>query len=60
MITLAFFGALQSLAIGILGEYLLRNWFRNGLPRYAEARSAVAPGGNLSPQKDAHQTPSGV
>ena len=46
MIIVAFFGAMQSLSIGVLGEYLLRIQFRKSLPsfvthrRNAEARLA--------------------
>jgi dolichol-phosphate mannosyltransferase len=35
MIIVAFFGAMQSFAIGILGEYLLRIEFRKSMPRFA-------------------------
>lgn len=34
ILTITIFGALQSFAIGILGEYLLRNWFRQSLPKF--------------------------
>ena len=38
VIIVAFFGALQSFSIGILGEYLLRITFRSSLPRFVSAR----------------------
>jgi dolichol-phosphate mannosyltransferase len=34
MLAIASFGGLQSFAIGILGEYMLRNWFRQSLPTF--------------------------
>jgi dolichol-phosphate mannosyltransferase len=37
VIIVAFFGALQSFSIGILGEYLLRITFRDSLPRFVTA-----------------------
>ena len=37
VIIVAFFGALQSFSIGILGEYLLRITFRSSLPRFVTA-----------------------
>ena len=40
IIAIAIFGGLQSLAIGILGEYLLRNWFRHSLPSYVIKKSS--------------------
>jgi polyisoprenyl-phosphate glycosyltransferase len=43
VIIVAFFGALQSFSIGILGEYLLRISFRSSLPRFVTA-SARQPG----------------
>jgi polyisoprenyl-phosphate glycosyltransferase len=47
IMTILIFGGLQSFAIGILGEYVLRNWFRHSLPKYVVARSK-----NLSRQDD--------
>jgi dolichol-phosphate mannosyltransferase len=38
ILTITIFGALQSFAIGILGEYLLRNWFRQSLPKFVVRR----------------------
>jgi dolichol-phosphate mannosyltransferase len=38
ILTITVFGALQSFAIGILGEYLLRNWFRQSLPKFVVRR----------------------
>lgn len=38
ILTVTIFGALQSFAIGILGEYLLRNWFRQSLPKFVVRR----------------------
>jgi dolichol-phosphate mannosyltransferase len=38
ILTITIFGALQSFAIGILGEYLLRNWFRQSLPTFVVSR----------------------
>lgn len=43
MIIVAFFGAMQSLAIGILGEYLLRIQFRNGLPLFVNGKASTGP-----------------
>jgi glycosyltransferase involved in cell wall biosynthesis len=40
VIIVAFFGALQSFSIGILGEYLLRISFRSSLPAFVMRRSA--------------------
>lgn len=37
VIIVAFFGALQSFSIGVLGEYLLRITFRSSLPRFVTA-----------------------
>ena len=42
VIIVAFFGALQSFSIGILGEYLLRITFRSSLPRFVSARAPHA------------------
>jgi polyisoprenyl-phosphate glycosyltransferase len=38
ILAITVFGALQSFAIGILGEYLLRNWFRQSLPKFVVQR----------------------
>jgi polyisoprenyl-phosphate glycosyltransferase len=49
MIIIAFFGAMQSLSVGVLGEYLLRIQFRKSLPlfvtnpRSAEQRAGQTP-----------------
>jgi dolichol-phosphate mannosyltransferase len=45
MIIVAFFGAMQSLSIGILGEYLLRIQFRDALPLFVRSpgQSATDP-----------------
>jgi dolichol-phosphate mannosyltransferase len=40
VIIVAFFGALQSFSIGILGEYLLRISFRSSLPRFVTASAS--------------------
>jgi glycosyltransferase involved in cell wall biosynthesis len=40
VIIVAFFGALQSFSIGILGEYLLRISFRSSLPAFVTRRPA--------------------
>ena len=42
IIAVALLGGLQALSIGILGEYLLRNWFRASLPRYIVNRRRSA------------------
>ena len=41
--TIAIFSGLQSFALGILGEYLLRNWFRQSLPRFVAWRPSRVP-----------------
>ncbi len=49
ILTSTIFGALQSFAIGILGEYLLRNWFRQSLPRFVVRRKRRYDGGAETP-----------
>ncbi|MEJ7730222.1 MAG: glycosyltransferase family 2 protein [Polyangiaceae bacterium] len=44
LLVIAIFGALQSLAIGILSEYILRNLFRHTLPKFVVRRRLDAPG----------------
>lgn len=50
MLTITLFGAFQSFAIGILGEYILRNWFRQSLPKFVVRRKPQrsAPDGRIS------------
>jgi polyisoprenyl-phosphate glycosyltransferase len=43
MIALSIFAGLQSLSLGILGEYLLRNTFRNALPAFVVKRRKRTP-----------------
>ena len=38
ILTITIFGSFQCVALGILGEYLLRNFFRHSLPRYVVVR----------------------
>lgn len=49
VIIVAFFGALQSFSIGILGEYLLRITFRSSLPRFVTAAPPQPRGQRASP-----------
>lgn len=50
MIAIAILGGLQALAIGVLSEYLLRNWFRSALPRYLVDRRGSGPSRSLRPR----------
>jgi polyisoprenyl-phosphate glycosyltransferase len=54
MIIVAFFGAMQSVSIGVLGEYLLRIQFRKSMPLFVGLRRSSGPrsalGVNESPE----------
>jgi dolichol-phosphate mannosyltransferase len=49
MIIVAFFGAMQSLAVGVLGEYLLRIQFRKSLPLFVTNARAADPRARSAP-----------
>jgi dolichol-phosphate mannosyltransferase len=58
MIALAVFSGLQSLSLGILGEYLLRNTFRQALPQFVlrRRRDTAQPAREAPPRAARHGT----